>query len=201
LNDSLRYKDGLKNCMKLFILFALIFFLLFSCKTKNQQPETRMQVPDSTLVRWGLPFHNLSVDSNELIFYSLNNFDTSFLIHFYYQTSKVVGVYYEILPENHLDVEDFKSPENELIFYDGFTFKLKTEKWSYIKSEIEKQLLFKEPRSIGGACNDCTHYIVAHNSKIINSSKINSVQFASFEKYLRDSFITSFIKYKTPFKR
>jgi hypothetical protein len=98
--------------------FISCFIFLLSCKDSGQEKshDIAEDSKDSLLHKYGMPYSNLSVDSNSLVFYSLNNFDTSFLVHLQREGGYVSGIYYQVVPTYHRSVTDYANKENKLIF-------------------------------------------------------------------------------------
>jgi hypothetical protein len=186
--------------MKVIVQLISLLVLIQSCDSQqsNSTNNKSTLIKDSDFIKFGLPYKSLSTDQNELIFYSMNQFDTSILIHFKKQMNEVRGVYYEVLPIYHRNVEDYLGGTNELIFFDGFTFKMDTIKWNQLKEQVNNYLLIQDSSSRNEVCADCTHYILAHHNKVGLASNLNRSYFSAFELYLKDSVINQLINLKKP---
>ncbi len=100
----------------IFFLIALCL-LYIGCREKENTspvtPSVSNHYRDSSLNFIGKKFElsypeNFTLDSNSLIFYRTATFDTSFLIHLKRGRNGINGVYYELLPSYHNNVNDLQ---------------------------------------------------------------------------------------------
>lgn len=183
-----------------FIALLILFVLVQSCNN-NRQTELnnyRNEKIDSTFIRFGLPYSDLTIDSNSLIFYSMRNFDTSFLVHFKKQDTGISGVYYEVLPTYHRNQKDYRSQESKLLFFEGFTFRIDTIKWQAIKRKLTFNLLQQDSSLAIKSCTDCPKFLLAYNYKTVHSDYKNRKNLEEFAKFLKDSCLNLFLAQRHP---
>ena len=142
---------------------------------------------------------NFKSDNNSLAFYHTATFDTSFLIHLKRETTGINGVYYEVLPSYHNNVNDFASGENQLLFFEGYSFTLDSTQWAMIKEKAEKMLSRDTSFKSNEGVRDGAEYVLSYNFKSSKSYNANNSEHESFYKFLKEQFLEKFIQGRKPF--
>lgn len=187
----------------IFNLFMGCCFLSYSCQEKNNAKENIINqnnpYEDSTfrvvMNKFGLPQQQINrPDSNTLVFYCLRSFDSSFLIQLRQAPNGINGAYYVEMP-SYYDVNDRGAEENQLLFFEGYTFTIDSEKWQIIKDKAEEFLrdtTFKNSPD----CRDCKEYGLSYDFK----SKIDyGIKYESFYRLLKEQFLEKFIQKRRSF--
>lgn len=188
------------------ILLLFLCFLYYSCQEKTNNPNENILNKESNYRDSSVYFivkkfeqlypENFKSDSNSLVFYRTATFDTSFLLHLKRETDGINGIYYEVLPSYHNNVNDFAPGENQLLFFEGYSFTLDSTKWSMIKRMAEKMLSSDTSFKSNEGIRDGAEYVLSYNFK---SSKGYNSEYESFYKNLKEQFLEGFIKSRKPF--
>jgi hypothetical protein len=141
---------------------------------------------------------NFKSDSNSLVFYRTATFDTSFLIHLKQEPSGINGAYYEVLPSYHNNVNDFAT-EDQLLFFEGYSFTLDPTKWAIMKRMAEKMLSSDTSFKSNEGIRDGEEYVLSYNFKSSKSHIDNNGEYESFYKFLKELFLEKFIQKRKPF--
>lgn len=190
----------------IFFLIALCL-LYIGCREKENTspvtPSVSNHYRDSSLNFIGKKFElsypeNFTLDSNSLIFYRTATFDTSFLIHLKRGRNGINGVYYELLPSYHNNVNDFATEENQLLFFEGYSFTLDSTKWLIIKRMAEKMLSSDTSFKSNEGIRDGKEYVLSYNFKSSKSHIDNNSEYESFYEFLKGSFLENFIQRRKP---
>jgi len=166
-------------------------------RKRNQKSDSEVYLPDymtSIVKKYDLPYgDHLAVDSSGLLFYYSGHFDTTYLLHVRKNGQEIDAVFYEVLPAFHRDDEDYADKEKQLLFFDGYSFKVNSVEWRNMIDNAN-QILSRENVSIKNeACADCPFYFIAHNFKAIKSDSENRSLFVLYSKYLNDSLIKQYV--------
>src|SRR6266498_3705620 len=82
--------------------------------SKDLVKETRPPV-NLWIEKFSLPFNQtLETDSTSFIFYKSKSFDTSFAVQLQKRDSIIKGVYYQVLPSYHRNMEDYLNKHDQL---------------------------------------------------------------------------------------
>jgi hypothetical protein len=193
--------------LQIFVL--LLFFFSIGCKEKKNTSTAELSINDRyrdssiNFIRkkFGLPHsEDYKTDSNSFVFYGTRTFDTSFLIEVKQTAGEIKGIYYEVLPNYHSNVNDFSIEENQLLFFEGYSFTLDTTKWEKIKTLAQKTLLMDTGFEANNGCRDCPEYILCFNSKSGKSNVKSLAKFEALLDFLKDLFLENFIKRRKPIK-
>lgn len=187
----------------LVVFFALVF--VPGCKSKGpyqlqerKHPVTLNQ--DALIKKFCLPYdENFLTDSNSLIFYHTQSFDTNYLIHIKYINGDVVGSYYETLPKFHRDLEGYDEKDIQILFFDGFSFKIDGKRWDNIKF-IANEMHINDSSTQSKLCFDCDSYFLAYNSRVWYDSRENSQKLTKINDYLKASIIDKVNKTRREFE-
>jgi len=193
--------------MKFFYL-VLFFIFLNSCsnsenaKKKSLNPTGHNMPPfiSSIIDKYTLPYDKkMGADSNNLIFYYCGLFDTTVLVHFQNNDTSINVVLYQILPNYHKEDDDYADKESELLFFEGYSFKIAVSKWSEIISLAKNKLLIsKNQPPKHDPCFDCAFFFLNYDSvTLINNSNTHAA-FREYFKFLKDSVLDDFIKLRQP---
>jgi hypothetical protein len=143
---------------------------------------------------------NLNVDSNTLIYCYSKPLDTSFLIHIVKKSDQINVVYYEILPDYHRSINDFADTKSELLFFEGYSFKIDSVIWDQIKIAAQKLTTIKPTASKAGGCADCGFCSIYYDYNFKLSDRASRPQYDSFTKFLRDSLLYQVINKRKPIR-
>jgi hypothetical protein len=143
-----------------------------------------------------LPYpENFEFDSNTLVFYGSRPFDTSFLIHLRNGERGITGVYYEVIPTYHTEINNFATPKNKLLFFEGYSFVLESSKWQKIKTRADDLLKSNSAFNVNEACRDCAVFGLCYGTK---SNFGNANKYGPFYGFLKEYFLDSFIVRRKP---
>jgi len=193
------------------MLFLLLYIFYFSCQEKKNTPNTPNTLSsqndryrDSSFnfitKKFGLSYQNSRMDKNSLIFYGARTFDTSFLIELKQTVNEISGVYYEVLPYYHNNVNDFSIEKNQLLFFEGYSFILDSIQWKTIKTMAEKMLASDTSFKNNDGCRDCPEYVLSYDLKSSKSNIKSQIKYETFYKFLKDFFLENFIQRRKPIK-
>ncbi len=113
-------------------IFITLLYIFAGCgnkEGKEKQPGTvQFDLNEEGIIkRFALPFNeNLQLDSSNFIFYYTKPFDTTFVMHLKEMNGVVSGVYYEVLPSFHSDIEITLIKNQSCFFLKGIALKLTT---------------------------------------------------------------------------
>ena len=187
------------------IFLIIISSPFFGCRNQDRQPLINPNL-DSSLTqvtkKFCLPYPtDLRLNGNSMIFYGARTFDTSFLIHIVKGSSEIDGVYYELLPTYHRNINAFATTTgSELLFFEGYSFVLDSAKWEVIKNMIKKiqQGDTGSQKSKGEYTDGETYGLYYDSMKMIKRNGDNIIPYQSFYKFLKDSFLEDFIRKRKP---
>jgi hypothetical protein len=187
------------------ILISICSGLLLSACSSNHQNEQRPELQVSNpkteifefpIQRFSLPYDKyLNIDSNSFIYLKEAPLDTSYMVHIMVQDSKIKGVCYLVPPSYHRDLEDFSEQKHQLIFFDGFSFRLDSSQWITLKKKII-ETVYQMSDSIGSksSCFDCPSYsIIYDNKKRGTGNSKFQMEFKVFDRFIQDSILNKFI--------
>jgi len=193
--------------MKL-LYFFIISIIGGSCHDAQSEQEAQQSVTNrgipprlsSYIRKFSLPYDEHSgADSNTFFFYYSGHFDTSFLVHLHKEDTVVNGVLYEILSTYHRDDGDYADQQNKLLFFEGYSFKINSERWDDIINNARDKLLIERGTPLRNeACADCAFYFFAYAFNTRSSNSINRVSFEEYAKFLKDSLLHQFIIKRQP---
>jgi hypothetical protein len=189
---------------KVFILMSILSLFYVGCKEESNSPQSTISpynssndsLFNSVIRQFALPYpENFRLDSNTIIFYGSRPFDTSFLIHLKKETQKITGVYYEVIPTYHNDLNNYAVSASKLLFFEGYSFILDSSKWKEVKDQTTKLLSDSTTFNIKEACRDCEVYGLYYDSK---SNIGNITKYRPYYKFFKEAFLDSFILRRKP---
>lgn len=182
--------------------FYLLLLIIISCNNFEKQQHydekkitnnDSLQRNDDIIRKFSLPYStSLLEDSTGLIFYSLNEFDTTILLHCKSNGNDVVGIFYYVVPR-YRGLYDISDPKRELIRFNGLSFKIADKKWLDIKKRALSIVDRKDTAFNPPACADCPFYYLSHCGQWSNSNIQNIVLFDDFSKVIKDSLINHYM--------
>ncbi|MBN8878449.1 MAG: hypothetical protein J0I32_12975 [Sphingobacteriales bacterium] len=187
-----------------FILMYVLILLCTGCAERSNNPQVSIIYNEergdslfySVIKKFSLPYpDDFVLDSNALIFYGSRPFDTSFLIHLKNESQEIAGVYYEVIPTYHNDIDNFAVKANKILFFEGYSFILESSKWEEIKKQAERLLKDSAAFNISNACRDCEVYGLRYGSK---SNVGNTVKYKPYYKYLKEVLLDSLVVKRKP---
>lgn len=122
-------------------------------------------------------------------------FDTCFVLIMRKQPDGIRGFYYETLPDYHNGLYDYMSRSEELLYFDGFSFKVDSLAWDKIVTGSE-ELLANPNHEREVDCLDCGEYVLAYDSKKTRSNFDAMKSFESYEKDLKKILLYDIFKKK-----
>lgn len=189
----------------------LVFCILFATcneqqKYSNEKRIVTTQERDTTLesiIKKFSLFYNPDsiVDENSLIFFCSRTFDTSSLIVLKKSHGRINGAYYEILPTYHKYVNDFADPENNLLFFEGYSFIIDSLTWTSVHEAARLLLSEKDRFNKGGHYVDGKAFALYHNFENCAGNSSDEFVFEKFDKFLKQSFLEKIIKARQPIMR
>lgn len=185
---------------------VIVLLICISCKQQeSKEKETELKSIDSlppvlmsTIEKFAIPFNGSMPDRNELFFCSSNTFDTSFLVHFKKLNDNIYGVLYEVLPAYHRDIEDFTDEKDQLLFFEGYSFRIDTIRWMNIIGKANELLKGKDRWKSNKSCFDCPLFFLAYDLKTTISYGQDQALFEEFAQYLKDSLLCHYINKRQP---
>ena len=191
----------------LFVISVFLYQLILSGCKQGTGVETQKlnsnQFADSSLVstitKFSIPYPaDVLVDSNSLIFYGNKTIDTSILIIFLKRDLEVAGTYYEVLPEFHRNLNDLKTVENKILFFNGYGFSMEANKWPFYKA-LAKNIpqtdlsKYNNPQVLDG-----DSYTLCFDHRIKRSNPHNVNEFENFYTILKDSILNNVRSKRVP---
>lgn len=183
----------------------IILFLIASCGKPDEKNSSTQIKSDSlsprilsTLEKFSLPFSEQLPDSNALFFYYSKRFDTSFLVHFERKHNETRGVLYEVLPSFHRDDKDFADVPSELLFFEGYSFKIDSIHWERIVKAAKNIFTKGREASKTEVCLDCPYYLLAFDSKVTDSYEKDRLIFKAYAQFLKDSLLNQYVEKRHP---
>lgn len=190
--------------MKL-VFLATVLVIGCICCTHPKKPtgiaENVMKESNSIPERWKSEIDKFSIrldskmpDENELLFLCSRVFDTSYLIHLRKERDRTIGTFYEILPTYHRNINDFADENDQLLFFEGYSFKIDSARWAKV-AEIANKIVNKKVDTVPKytSCIECPSYYLMHNSKRAFRVDDNVNDFELFAKYLSDSLLSKYV--------
>jgi hypothetical protein len=166
--------------------------------SKNKEKVTANIKLNSTLSKFFLVSgDNTITDKSSLIFYKLKSFDTSFVVKLQKNNREIFGVYYEVLPSYHRDVEDYFTEDDKVLYFDGYSFKLDTASWNKMVNQAE-QLLSSDSSLTNKACFDCASYFLAYDNRVLVDNNQNLKLFELYTLFVKSTFIDKINKLRKP---
>lgn len=187
-----------------YILIASVIISL-GCNNKGNRTENYKDQKhrDSTfsfiMKKFSLPYHSTSIlDSNSLVFYNTRTFDTSFLLYINQRDNEIDGVYYEILPNYHNNVNSFAIEKNQLLFFNGYSFTIDRYQWSEVKLMANEILNNDSKFYINAGCRGCEEFALFFNYKSNKVNYENDSKYRFFISYVRNLFLAEFVEQRQP---
>lgn len=165
--------------------------LMVSCDSGSRKPddtpnvEGAIDVADvkSALSHYLLPRLDSITDANTLVFYKEQRWDTSFVLTLRRDTtSKIVGIYHEVSPENM--EADYLA---DVGFFEGFTFTIDLAMWDKVIHE-SKLLLDSINHVPYIGCLDCGEYMLSYGGKFSIPGR-DRASFEEYAKFLRQTVV------------
>lgn len=154
---------------------------------------------DTNITKFTLGYpENLRLDSNSLIFYCIRSFGTSVLVHLQKNATGVRGVFYELLPTYHQSLNDFADDKNQLLFFQGYSFKIDSTIWRNIKRKANLLLLMEDTVSQKLKYVDGSHYALYHNLKARFGDSNQENLYEDFYTFLREAFLEKMFQLRKP---
>jgi hypothetical protein len=123
---------------------------------------------DNWFKEFVLPY-NKGADSNSLIFYYTQSFDTTFLVQINNERQFARCVYYRISPQNKMQVKGIRNQQNDLTSFEGLSRKIDTATWRQIVDEISR-LKFDPDKTNETGCCDIPFYFLSYNGSVYRSN-------------------------------
>jgi hypothetical protein len=188
------------------LLLTVIFFARCSSNNNSNegskvsdQKQNAGRFERELLTKFALPYStDFIVDSNALIFYCARNFDTSSLIHIQYIKPEIKGIYYQVLPTYHQNVNDFATEENNLLFFEGYSFVLDSSTWLQVKNRAVVILGMKDSLTKADKYIDDTKYGLLHNSQALYGDGNYEDLYSEFDSFLKRKFLQKIIYSRKP---
>jgi hypothetical protein len=196
------------RAIPLFFLLSLLIGCAGETTESNASLDKEYLKAQIILEKFFTPHFNgkkIIADGNTLIFGKSDPMDTSFVVVLFKDSTLMVpanqghilpiyAYYYQITPVYHANLQDYIKKENEILYFDGYSFKIEPSLWTEI---IEKStdLFAQHTDTSYWDCLDCTHYTVLHNLQVKNASN-NDSTLLNFERFIRQKFLYKIFKEK-----
>ncbi|WP_143081159.1 hypothetical protein [Chitinophaga rupis] len=194
--------------MRVLLLFAVMFFIASCHQQENRSTISPKTATDSLweflrpkIEKFSITTSENLPDSNELVFFYEQRFDTSFLVHFKRAKEEVRGVVYQVAMPYHRDEIDLTNDRESLAFFEGYSFKIDSIRWQAITKEADIILTKKIVLEKNNGCFDSPFYFLIFNSKIRCSDNCDEVLLPGFAAYLKDSLLNQCMAKKPKWTR
>jgi len=185
------------------LLLVITVISLFSCQQKIDKGNiAASKTSADSLAEYLLPLkagkffipNRISMpDSNELYFYYAQRFDTSLLVHLKIEKGKMRGVVYQVARPyntNRESLEEEDDNNDNLQFFEGYSFRIDSSRWTSIALEAERILAPTDSTSKEFSPFDAPYYFLAYNSKIkSNMTELDQQRLSGFAEYLRNNLL------------
>lgn len=187
--------------MRVSFFYILILFALASCAEKDKLPLSKKQPSTSIeypfMSRFGLQDNdNLWSDSNTVLFFKTQPFDTTFLLKLQKKPNFVKVVYYRSTPMDWAMTRQYVDTSNELAHFDGFSFKASTNIWDTLMQEL-KSMHFDSTvkQNFPGCCDMPFYFVLFNGNKFTNSNSANERLLYQFTLFLKERLLNKYDKY------
>jgi hypothetical protein len=186
------------------IFFIAIFGLLVSSCNEKQNHTVKRDENSKAKEYWAEKFSlpvnvNVEADSTSFLFLKSAPFDTSFLLQLQVKDALVKGVYYEVLPSYHRNLNDYLDTSSKLIAFEGMSFRISSLDWNkitgnskLIPSSDSNDLKNEKP------CADCPFYFLSYNNRMTIGVSKNENQFEKYVAFLKNDLIYKLKTYRKP---
>jgi|GEM_PF-3603597 len=190
--------------MRIVILFLLVLNISCSVNKEKRKPQELFSEQrinkDHFLLAFQVETNNETpIDTNEIVYYYRKSFDTSCLIKLKNDSKAIQGIYFEILPKFHTDVEFHSIQGAKFIFFQGFNFSIphsQLDSLTIFSKAIFKINTLVQPKT----CFDCPTYFLRTNGKDIYDNQSNLTLFSNLHRYLRINLINNINSNRERFK-
>lgn len=135
-------------------------------------------------------------DSNTLLFFKTQPFDTTFLLKLQKQPSFVNVIYYRSTPMDWALVRPYADAENELAHFDGFSFKTSLNIWDKLMQELKsKKFETTLMQNYPGCCDMPFYFVLFNGNKFTNSNSTNEKLLSQYTQFLKDRILNKYDKY------
>ena len=193
----------MKRKISVLPICILIFFAACNeekvAKIHVEIVATQDSLVNTMVKRFNLPFPvDLMLDSNSLIFYGNRTFDTSFLLQLKKDKDLMRGTYYEALPEYHLNLNDVKTAEHQILFFEGYSFILDLKNWPIIEDKLKGIPPTDTSRMNNPSVLDGFKYGLCYNFTIRRSNPVNCDKYETFYRFIKDTLLRDIIQQRIP---
>ena len=188
------------------IIFILIIceMLVSSCQDKQSHTvkadDINLKAKVCWLEKFSLPVNaGIEIDSTSFVFFKSKSFDTSFLLQLQIKDSIIKGVYYEVLPSYHRNINDYLDASSNLIAFEGMSFKVSPLDWAKI-TDSSRLIPSSDSADLKNekVCLDCPFYFLSYNDRTVVSVNKNEGQFEKYVDFLNNNLIYKLKKYRKP---
>ncbi|MGN7819562.1 hypothetical protein ACTJJB_05495 [Chitinophaga sp. 22536] len=187
----------------LFLLLSSIFII--SCRPqapaksdKHKQPaiDSVFYYMKAEAELFSMPFEPIVADSNELVFFYSNRFDTSMLVHIKKRTKDIYGIVYQVaLPYYQMETE-INKPISKPQYFEGFSFYVDSSQWESLTKAADS-ILSIETSYEANMPYDNPRYALAFNSKSRwNINRKDDQMMSEFSTLVKHTFLYDWMSKK-----
>jgi hypothetical protein len=108
------------------------------------------------------------------------------------------GIYYEVLPEFHRFLTDYKDIGSNIIFFEGNSFTLDSVTWIFLTDQANIVLHEKPKLNKNEKYTDGSTYALYYNGQSRHGNSNDEVAFKKFDSLLKIEFLWKYMQLKKP---
>jgi len=173
-------------------------------KTPDVKVVSGLTYKEDSLARrqmegFGIPYsRNLMADTALFVFFYSQPGDTSSLIEIRPEKDIIRGMYYEILPNFHHFVTDYKDTTSKLIFFEGYSFVLDSAQWRSLVGQANEIFEEKEKPNTGLKWTDASTYALYYGGQSRHGGPEGRASFEKLNNLLNDLFLNRYRGLRKP---
>jgi len=105
----------------------------------------------------------------------------------------IQGYYYYTTVDYHDNLNDYMNEKNEILYFEGFSFRVDTLTWNKVKRLAEPLLAIPSDTS-DVLCLHCTEFALISNTKFVIVDRPEANEFLEFEKRLKKEVLAPIIR-------
>jgi hypothetical protein len=175
-------------------LIVLILMIFCGCNSESSHPSLAVKKDSSFTIiaqQFGL---GAQLDSS-FLFYGNRPFDTSFALLITVDSNGGKGVYCEVNPTYHNNINEFAIEENQLLFLESYSFKINDTVLKEVHDQATALLNNDSTYKTNKACRDCPEFGLSYNGR---QNIDNNIKYEPFYGYLKQLFLSKFIATRKP---
>lgn len=168
-----------------------------SYNPKDHGISQSVYVRDTIISKFYPVSDRILLDSNSMIFSCVRTFDTSSLIHIQLYGGHFKVRYYEMLPAYHQNINDFSNENNELLFFEGYSFTIDSIIWKKVILKAE-EVLQASVSSERLRYKDASYYALYSGTQQRKGDSNDEDLFEGFDAFLKALFLQRCINARKP---